>query len=59
MGLPSRLCWAFPVPESDLTDVCLCLSAIPTFIQTNVVAILAVTIAGEQVVTDALTRLVR
>ncbi|KAH9980421.1 hypothetical protein BJV74DRAFT_109935 [Russula compacta] len=41
-----------------IIDVCLCLSDIPIFIQTNVVAILAVTIAGEQVVTDALTRLI-
>jgi hypothetical protein len=44
---------------SDATDVCLCLSALPVFLETNVVAILAVTIAGEPAVTDALTNLVR
>jgi hypothetical protein len=41
-----------------LTDVCLCLSALPLFLETNVVAIAAVNIAGGQVVHDALTDLV-
>ncbi|KAI0300653.1 hypothetical protein B0F90DRAFT_1629408 [Multifurca ochricompacta] len=40
------------------TDVCLCLSALPLFLETNVVAILAVTIAGKSVVTDILTNLI-
>jgi hypothetical protein len=34
------------------------LSAIPVFIQTNAIAILAVTIAGQQEVTSVLTQLV-
>jgi hypothetical protein len=42
-----------------LTDVCLCLSALPLFLENNVVAILGVTIAGDQVVTDILTNIVR
>ena len=41
-----------------LTDVCLCLSALPLFLETNVVALLAVTIAGEPVTSDVLTNLV-
>ncbi|KAH9170202.1 hypothetical protein EDB89DRAFT_1853721 [Lactarius sanguifluus] len=41
-----------------LIDVCLCLSALPLFLKTNVVALLAVTIAGEPVVTDILTNLI-
>jgi hypothetical protein len=39
--------------------VCLCLSALPLFLETNVVAILAVDVAGLDVVTDILTDLVR
>ena len=41
-----------------LTDSCLCLSGIPTFLKTNVIAIVAVELAGEQVVTNILTNLV-
>lgn len=41
-----------------VVDVCLCLSALPVFLETNVVALLAVTIAGEKVVTDVLTNLI-
>ena len=40
------------------TDTCLCQSGLPLFIETNVVAILATTIAGESVVTSILTQLV-
>jgi len=39
-------------------DTCLCLSDLPAFLETNVVGILAVTIAGEPVVTDILTSLI-
>ncbi|KAI9439296.1 hypothetical protein H4582DRAFT_2076001 [Lactarius indigo] len=39
-------------------DVCLCLSALPLFLKTNVVALLGVTIAGEPVVTDILTNII-
>jgi hypothetical protein len=42
-----------------LIDTCLCESQIPTFEQTNIVAILAVTIAGQNVVTNILTQLVK
>ena len=42
-----------------LADVCLCLSALPLFLETNLVALLAVTIAGQQVTSDILTDLVR
>lgn len=42
-----------------LADVCLCLSALPLFLETNLVALLAVTIAGQQVTSDILTNLVR
>ena len=45
------------VPDSS-TDACLCLSGIPLFLETNVVANLGVTIAGEPTVTDILTDLV-
>jgi hypothetical protein len=41
-----------------LINTNLCISQIPLFVETNVVAILAVTIAGEQVVVDILTQLV-
>ena len=41
------------------TDSCLCTSGISVFLQTNVVGILAVTIAGEATVTQILTQLVR
>lgn len=41
------------------TDTCLCLSSIPAFEKTNVVAILAVTIAGEVKTTSILQSLVR
>jgi hypothetical protein len=54
-------CIFFNVPAflRNLTDMCLCLSALPVFLETNIVAILAVTIAGDQVVTAILTSLVR
>ncbi len=42
-----------------LTDVCLCLSALPVFLETNLVAGLAVTIAGKDIVADILANLVR
>jgi hypothetical protein len=42
-----------------LTDVCLCLSALPLFLETNVVALLAVDILGTQAITDLLTNIVR
>jgi hypothetical protein len=42
-----------------LIDVCLCQSALPLFLDTNVVGILGVTIAGDQVVTQILTEFVR
>ncbi|KAH9051506.1 hypothetical protein EDB87DRAFT_1694447 [Lactarius vividus] len=38
-------------------DICLCLSALPLFLETNIVALLAVDIAGEKVVTDILANL--
>ncbi|KAH9015103.1 hypothetical protein EDB84DRAFT_1277418 [Lactarius hengduanensis] len=41
-----------------LIDVCLCLSALPLFLETNIVALLAVDIAGEQVVSDILANLI-
>ncbi|KAH9051576.1 hypothetical protein EDB83DRAFT_2521972 [Lactarius deliciosus] len=41
-----------------VVDVCLCLSALPLFLETNIAALLAVNIAGEQVVTDILTNLI-
>ncbi|KAI9439303.1 hypothetical protein H4582DRAFT_1852063 [Lactarius indigo] len=41
-----------------LTDVCLCLSALPLFLETNIAALLAVKIAGEEVATDILTKLI-
>jgi hypothetical protein len=41
------------------TDTCLCVSNLLNFEETNVVAILAITIAGEQVVTNILQSLVR
>lgn len=41
------------------TDVCLCLSALPLFLETNIVALLAVDLVGSQVLTDLLTKLVR
>jgi hypothetical protein len=53
---PKRSC--VPKLSQSLIDVCLCLSALPFFLETNVVAILGVNIAGEQVVTDILTNLV-
>ncbi|KAI0065204.1 hypothetical protein BV25DRAFT_1799239, partial [Artomyces pyxidatus] len=37
---------------------CLCLSAIPTFLQTNALAIVAVAIAGNEVVTAIITALI-
>ena len=40
-------------------DLCLCISAIPEFLQTNLIAIAAVAIAGKPVVTGVLTGLVR
>ncbi|KAI9453933.1 hypothetical protein F5148DRAFT_985380 [Russula earlei] len=46
-----------PVSERSI-DVCLCLSALPLFIETDVVAILAVTLAGEDAVTGILTKLI-
>lgn len=52
----SRL--AFPVAERS-TVACLCQSGIPMFLQTNPVAMKAVTIAGAQEVTKILTQLVR
>ncbi|KAN0135205.1 hypothetical protein V8E53_007096 [Lactarius tabidus] len=39
-------------------DVCLCQSALPLFLDTNVVGILGVTIAGDQVVTQILTEFI-
>jgi hypothetical protein len=39
-------------------DTCLCLLDIPLFVQTNPVAMLGVTIAGNSVVTTILTQLV-
>ncbi|KAH9170201.1 hypothetical protein EDB89DRAFT_2230753 [Lactarius sanguifluus] len=42
-----------------MVDNCLCLSALPLFLETNVVALLAVNIAGEKVVTDILTNLIQ
>ncbi|KAH9036469.1 hypothetical protein EDB85DRAFT_758455 [Lactarius pseudohatsudake] len=39
-------------------NVCLCLSALPLFLETNIVALLAVDIAGEQVVSDILANLI-
>ncbi|KAH8987194.1 hypothetical protein EDB92DRAFT_1801480 [Lactarius akahatsu] len=41
-----------------MTDVCLCLSDLPLFMETNIVALLAVDIAGEKVVTDILTKFI-
>ncbi|KAH8987195.1 hypothetical protein EDB92DRAFT_1818040 [Lactarius akahatsu] len=41
-----------------VVDVCLCLSALPLFLETNVIALLAVDIAGEKVVTDILANLI-
>jgi hypothetical protein len=42
-----------------LTDVCLCLSALPLFLETNVVALLGVKILGTEAITDLLTNIVR
>jgi len=39
-------------------DVCLCISALPLFIKTNVVALLAVDLAGSSEVTNILTALI-
>ncbi|KAF8476343.1 hypothetical protein DFH94DRAFT_109195 [Russula ochroleuca] len=39
-------------------DVCLCLSALPLFLETNIVAILGIDIAGEPEVTKILTNLI-
>ncbi|TFY64336.1 hypothetical protein EVG20_g5973 [Dentipellis fragilis] len=39
-------------------DVCLCLSALPLFIETNVVAVAAVALVGEGVVSAAITALI-
>ncbi|KAI0247441.1 hypothetical protein BJV78DRAFT_1245779 [Lactifluus subvellereus] len=39
-------------------DICLCLSALPLFLETNIVALLAVEIAGEQPVSNILTKLI-
>ncbi|KAI0300652.1 hypothetical protein B0F90DRAFT_395233 [Multifurca ochricompacta] len=39
-------------------DVCLCLSALPLFLKTNNVAIVAVQTASESVVTDILTKII-
>ncbi|KAF8495935.1 hypothetical protein F5888DRAFT_509998 [Russula emetica] len=39
-------------------DACICLSALPVFLETNVVAALAVTIAGKDVVSGILTALI-
>ncbi|KAI0290225.1 hypothetical protein BC826DRAFT_1106580 [Russula brevipes] len=41
-----------------VVDVCLCLSALPLFLQTNVVAILAVTVAGQDVTSRILADLI-
>lgn len=46
------------IPDSS-TDACLCLSGISSFLETDVVGVLAVTIDGEQAVSDILTQLVR
>ncbi|KAN0135198.1 hypothetical protein V8E53_007089 [Lactarius tabidus] len=43
---------------SGVIDVCLCLSALPLFLETNVVALLAVDILGTQAITDLLTSLI-
>ena len=43
----------------DLTDACLCLSALPDFMKNDPVVSLAVTILGEPSVTGLLTNLVR
>jgi hypothetical protein len=42
-----------------LTDVCLCLSALPLFMETNAVAMLVADVLGTQAITDLLTSLVR
>jgi len=44
---------------SPSADACLCVSGVPLFVETNVVGILAATIAGKPVVTQILTQLVR
>ncbi|KAN0135202.1 hypothetical protein V8E53_007093 [Lactarius tabidus] len=43
---------------SGVIDVCLCLSALPLFLETNVVALLAVKILGTEAITDLLTNII-
>ncbi|KAI0048159.1 hypothetical protein FA95DRAFT_1491411 [Auriscalpium vulgare] len=55
LTVPGILGISIPV---GLLDVCLCLSALPVFLETNVVAIAAVAIAGHDEVTAILTALI-
>ncbi|KAH9961725.1 hypothetical protein BC827DRAFT_1341666 [Russula dissimulans] len=55
LKVPKVLGISLPVGK---IDVCLCLSDIPSFLKTNAVAILAVAIVGESVVTEILTSLI-
>jgi len=55
LKVPKVLGISLPVGK---IDVCLCLSDIPRFLETNAIAILAVAIVGESVVTEILTKLI-